>query len=127
MIYIQKILDHFFIISTIIFTVYSQLIMRWQVSNAGQLPADFSGKFKFIFCLLTNPWVISGILATFFAGVSWMMAMTQFDISYAFPFVRLNYIIILLAGIFIFHEPMSFTKAIGSSVVIIGILILSKG
>lgn len=123
----QKIIDHIFIVSTIFFTVYSQLIMRWQVSNAGSLPSDHSDKLKFIFSLLVNPWVISGIFSTFLAGVSWMLAMTKFDISYAFPFVSLNYIIILFAGVVIYHEPINLMKIIGSLIVVIGIIVLSKG
>lgn len=123
----QKIADHIFIVSTIFFTVYSQLIMRWQVSNAGPLPSDFSDKLKFIFSLLLNPWVISGIVSTFLAGVSWMLAMTKFDISYAFPFVSLNYIIILFAGIVIYHEPINLMKVVGSLIVVVGIVVLSKG
>lgn len=123
----QKIVDHIFIVSTIFFTVYSQLIMRWQVSSAGSLPSDYSDKFKFIFSLLINPWVISGIFSTFLAGVSWMLAMTKFDISYAFPFVSLNYVIILFAGVVIYHEPINLMKIIGSLIVVIGIVVLSKG
>jgi hypothetical protein len=32
---LNRFIDHTFILSTILFTVYSQLIMRWQVSAAG--------------------------------------------------------------------------------------------
>ncbi len=64
--------------------------MRWQVSAAGEVSADTLGKVRFISVLLINPWVVSGIVATLLAGVSWMLAMTRFEISYAYPFVRLG-------------------------------------
>lgn len=123
----NRILDHFFIISTIFFTVYSQLVMRWQVSSAGPLPVDMSGKIAYVAHLLINPWVLSGIIATFFAGVSWMLAMTKFEISYAYPFVSLNYIFVLMAGFLIFNESVSMEKVIGSALVILGIIVLAKG
>lgn len=123
----NRILDHFFIISTIFFTVYSQLVMRWQVSSAGPLPIDMSGKIAYVAHLLINPWVLSGIIATFFAGVSWMLAMTKFEISYAYPFVSLNYIFVLMAGFLIFNESVSMEKVIGSALVILGIIVLAKG
>lgn len=122
-----RLIEHSFIISTILFTVYSQLIMRWQVSAAGPLPADLSDKFAYVVALLLNPWVVSGIVATFLAGVSWMLAMTKFEISYAYPFVSLNYILVLAAGFLLFQEAMSITKLAGSALVILGIIVIARG
>jgi multidrug transporter EmrE-like cation transporter len=122
-----KVIDHIYIFMTVIFTVYSQLIMRWQVSNAGEPPSDIIGKISYLVGLLTNPYVLSGVASTFLAGISWMLAMTKFDISYAYPFVSLNYILILIAGFFLFNEPINLTKIAGSGLVIIGIIIISKG
>ena len=112
-----------YIFSTVIFTVYSQLIMRWQVSLAGGLPQEFSGKFQYIGSLLLNPWVLSGVVSTFLAGVSWMLAMTKFEVSYAFPFVSLNYVLILFASFFIFNEQLTMAKLIGTVIVAIGIIV----
>jgi len=101
--------------------------MRWQVAAAGQLPDDISGKIRFVIALLLNPWVITSVIATFFAGVSWMLAMTRFEISYAFPFVSLNYVIIFAASFFLFNESITFPKIIGSLIVIAGIIVIAKG
>lgn len=123
----NRLIEHSFIFSTIVFTVYSQLIMRWQVSEAGPLPHNLSDKLGYVIALLLNPWVMSGIVATFLAGVSWMLAMTKFEISYAYPFVTLNYILVLAAGYLLFQETMSITKIAGSALVILGIIVISKG
>lgn len=122
-----RLFDHVFIFSTIIFTVYSQLIMRWQVTEAGALPSDMAAKLIYIVTLLLNPWVLSGILATFLAGVSWMLTMTKFEISYAYPFVSLNYLLVLAAGFMLFNETISMAKILGSVLVILGIIVISKG
>ncbi len=123
----NRLVEHTFIFSTIIFTVYSQLIMRWQVGLAGALPPDMSGRINYIFSLLLNPWVLSGIVATFLAGVSWMLAMTKFQISYAYPFVSLNYILVMAAGFLLFNETVDATKLAGSALVILGIIIIARG
>lgn len=123
----SRFIDHSYILLTIFFTVYSQLVMRWQVTAAGQLPDDITGKVRFVIILLLNPWVITGVIATFFAGVSWMLAMTRFEISYAFPFVSLNYILILAASVFLFNESFSVTKILGSLIIIVGIVVIAKG
>jgi len=124
---VNRLLDHVYILATVVCTVYSQLVLRWQVGAAGELPLDGPGKFRFVLTLLVNPWVLSGIVATFFAGVSWMLAMTRFEISYAYPFISLNYIVILAAGILLFNESLSQQKIMGTVIVIIGIALISKG
>jgi drug/metabolite transporter (DMT)-like permease len=123
----NRLIEHSFIFFTILFTVYSQLIMRWQVSLAGPLPHSTSAQIGYVTELLFNPWVVSGIGATFLAGVSWMLAMTKFEISYAYPFVSLNYILVLATGFLFFQETMSITKLAGSALVIAGIIVIAKG
>lgn len=123
----NRLIEHTFIFSTILFTVYSQLIMRWRVTEAGALPSDLPDKVQYIVALLLNPWVISGIVATFLAGVSWMLAMTKFEISYAYPFVSLNYILVLAAGFLLFQESLSVPKLVGSALVILGVIVIARG
>lgn len=122
----SRLIDHSYIVSTIFFTVYSQLIMRWQVSLAGALPADFLGKMQFVGQLFLNPWVLSSIFATLFAGISWMLAMTRFEISYAYPWVSLNFVLMLIFGVFLFDESFNSAKALGSLLVISGIVVIAR-
>jgi drug/metabolite transporter (DMT)-like permease len=101
--------------------------MRWQVSKAGQLPVELIDKVQYIASLLINPWVMSGILATFAAGVSWMLAMTKFEISYAYPFVSLTYVVVLVASVLLFHEMVTLNKVTGTVLVLLGIIVIARG
>ena len=123
----EKALDHLYIVSTVAFTVYSQLIMRWQVSLAGGLPTDTSGKVMFVGALLLKPWVITGMAASFFAGVSWMLAMTKFEVSYAFPFVSVTYVLILISSAVLFNETMNSPKIVGTLIIMVGLVVLARG
>lgn len=111
---------------SILFALYSQIIIKWQVNNAGNLPLDIFGKIQFLFTLLLNPWVMSAIIATFAAGVSWIIAMSKFELSYAYPFVSITYIFMMLAGIILFNETLTATKIIGTVLIMLGIIILFK-
>lgn len=119
--------DHTYIFATILLTVYSQLVMRWQVSAAGEVPSDLHGKVRFIALLLINPWVLTGLVSTFLSGVSWMLAMTRFEIGYAYPFISLNYLLVMAAGFLIFNESFTMAKIVGTAFVIVGIVIVSRG
>jgi len=118
-----KVFDHVYILASIAFTVYSQLIMRWQVSAAGDLPSDFLGKARFVGILLVNPWVLSGIFSTLLAGVSWMLAMTRFEVSYAYPFVGLSFILVMVLSGLIFGESIGAYKIVGTILVVAGVIV----
>lgn len=119
--------NHIYIVSTIFFTVYSQSIMRWQVSNAGSLPEETYEKLLFIGNLLLNPWVLSSIAATFLAGISWMLTMTKFEISYAYPWTALNFVLMLFIGVFLFNESFNLQKLIGTLIVFLGVVLIARG
>lgn len=123
----SKLINHSYILATIFFTVYSQLIIRWQVGATGQLPIDMPGKIRFVIDLLINPWVLTGIAATFLAGVSWMLTMAKFEISYAFPFMGVNYILILASGILLFNESFTLSKFVGTLLVLAGVIVIALG
>lgn len=122
-----RLLDHAYIFVMLFLGIYSQLIMRWQVKLAGTLPTGLEEKFFFVIRLLFSPWVLSSIVATFFAGISWMLAMTKFEISYAYPWVSLSFVLVPLFGIFLFGETVTTTKCVGIFVIIFGIFILAQG
>jgi multidrug transporter EmrE-like cation transporter len=122
-----RIVDHSYILATIAFTVYSQLIMRWQVGRAGGLPDELGDKVAFVARLLLNPWVMSGIAGTFLAGVSWMLAMTKFEISYAYPYIGLTFVLILMGSGIFFHEQLTAAKMIGTLLIVAGIVVVARG
>ena len=122
-----KFLDHAYIGATIIFTVYSQLVMRWQVVNQGAISPDVFGKLSFVCHFFLNPWVLSSILATLLAGISWMLAMSRFEISYVYPWVGLNFVLMMLFGVLLFGESISMAKVVGTLLVVAGILVIARG
>ena len=91
------------------------------------MPIELAEKIGFIGKLFLNPWIVSAIIATFLAGVSWMLVVSKFDLSYAYPWTSLNFVLVLALGFFVFSEPFTTTKFIGTLLVIIGIVVISKG
>lgn len=120
-------MHHTYIFVTIILAVYSQLIIKWQVGMAGELPAGSIEKVGFLLQILFKPWVISGLTATFLSGLTWIAAMTKFPINYAYPFTSLSFILILIGSSVFFHEVITLPKAIGTSFIIAGVIIASQG
>jgi multidrug transporter EmrE-like cation transporter len=114
---------YLYIFGTILFTVYGQIIIKWQVSNAGAFPEDAAEKIWFLLRLAFNPWVISSLCGAFLAFLCWVAAMTKFDLSYAYPFMSLSFVLVLILSALFFHEPITAAKVFGVIFIMAGIII----
>jgi drug/metabolite transporter (DMT)-like permease len=112
---------------TVLLTVYGQLAIKWQVLKVGDLPQNNIDKIWFLLQLLLNPWVISAFLAALLASVTWMAAMTKLQLSHAYPFMSLAFILVMIFSGLLFHEPITIPKIVGLTVVVIGLIIGSQG
>ncbi|HEU4845818.1 MAG TPA: EamA family transporter [Burkholderiaceae bacterium] len=120
-------MNYLYIAVTIALTVFGQIAIKMQVAQAGALPADPADKLAFLVRLLLNPWIVSAFAAAFLASVSWMGAMTKFQLSHAYPFMSLNFVIVLLLSAWLFHEPMSLTRMAGVALICIGTVVAAQG
>lgn len=118
---------YFYIVLTVLFTVYGQLILKWQISIAGPLPASNLEKLLFLFKLLLNPWVFSAFASAFLASLAWMATVSKLDLSHAYPFMSLNFVVVFLLSALLFHEPINIPKIVGISLIITGLIVSSQG
>ncbi|MGD1822460.1 MAG: EamA family transporter [Pleomorphochaeta sp.] len=122
-------IGYLYILATIAFTVYGQIILKWRISSMGWQP-KFDGSLL-AFCwdyvkFLFDPFIFSGFLSAFIASVFWMFAMTKFEITYAYPFMSLSPALVFIIGILVLNEPFTWGKLIGLLVIILGIFITVK-
>jgi drug/metabolite transporter (DMT)-like permease len=93
------------------------------MAKAGVLPLTFHKKLLFLLMMFFNPWILSGFIAAFLAALCWMAAMTKFDLSYAYPFMSLSFIFVLILSNVFFQEPITLAKVVGILFVVLGIVI----
>lgn len=117
-------MGYLYIFGTIFFTVYGQLILKWKIDQYGGLPELWKDKFIFLIQLLLNPLILSGFLSAFIASLFWMAAMTKFDISYAYPFMSLSFVLVFLLSVLLFGEPLTIKKVMGISFIVFGIIVM---
>ena len=124
----QFILNHFYILLSIFLGVVSQLIIKWQMSAFSFDDYEaWQEKFALAFSMLLNPFIIISLVLTLLAGVSWMIAMTRFEISYAYPFTLLGLVLVTIFSVIFFGESFNIFKLIGIALIALGIVVISKG
>jgi uncharacterized membrane protein len=123
----RSMIDFVYIFAAVLFTVYGQLVVKWQVLKAGTLPTMTRDKIFFLLSLVFNPWILSGLAAAFLAMLCWLVAMTKFELSYAYPFMSLAFVLVLFLSALFFHETINVPKVLGVLLVIVGIIVASRG
>ncbi len=119
-------IGYIYIIVTILLTAYGQLVLKWRMNSIGQLPTELSEKLIFLVKAIFDPYIFSSFFAAFIASLTWMAALTKFDLSFAYPFMSMAFVVVLVASYYLLHEPVNTSKVIGMILIVVGLVIASK-
>ncbi len=122
----KSILDYSYILLTILFTVYGQIVLKWRLNDFAELPMGIMNKFTFLVGLIFDPWIFSGFFAAFLASLAWMAAMTRFDLSQVYPYMSLNFVIVLLISGWLLSESITISKGVGVILIVIGTIFATR-
>lgn len=118
-------MSYVFVALTILFTVYGQMVLKWQVSLRPE--ATLQGlDFRAITSLLLNPWVISAFAAAFAASLCWMAALSKLPLSKAYPYTALSFPLVALLATWLFNDSWDGAKIAGTTLIVLGIFVLSR-
>jgi drug/metabolite transporter (DMT)-like permease len=89
--------------------------------------ADFSGASlpRVLWQMLLNPTIIFGFFAFGAGAILWLFALARTELTYAATFASVTYVLVLLAGVFVFRESFTAIKIAGATLVAAGIVLIS--
>lgn len=120
-------MSYVYVACTVLLMVYAQIVIKWQVAGAGAFPEPAGERVWFLARLLVNPWIVSALAASLVAALAWMAAMTRLDLSHAYPFTSLAFVLVMVASAVFFHEPLTAPKIAGVVLICLGIAVGSQG
>lgn len=98
-----------------------QLLLKAGANKLGRLELTLPG----FISAITNYHILIGLV---FFGISfflWLVVLTKHNLSFLYPMVSLNYVIIILASKVLFNEQLTVTKIIGAVIIIVGVIIIN--
>lgn len=101
-----------FILASVSFNAAAQIFLKKGVSR-------FEGPAS-----LANAWIISGLACFIFSLGLWLYAISKVNVSTAYPFNALGYIITAVAAFLFLGEPLPCQKIAGIAVICVGVAIL---
>ena len=114
-----------YVILTIFTAVYYQLVLKWQLTKIGAMPAALPAKIYFLIqTSLTNVYLISAFIAAAAGVFSWMLAMKVLPLNTTFPLLSLCYVFVFVLSSYIFHEPIHMLQIFGLVLITLGVALL---
>jgi drug/metabolite transporter (DMT)-like permease len=116
-----------YILVSVILGAVGQLLLKKGMGSMGPLGISVDGLGGLLWKIGTNPFVVSGLFIYVTGTLFWLVALSRVELSYAYPFASLSYLVMLAAAWGIFHENISLLRLIGTLVIVFGVLLISRG
>jgi multidrug transporter EmrE-like cation transporter len=115
-----------YILISVVASIIGQLLLKVGMNKLGSITLSASQFLSVSWKMATNPYVFIG-LAIYLAGtVFWLAALSRVDLSYAYPFASLSYVVMLVASWMMFDEKITLGRLIGTVVIGIGVFLISR-
>lgn len=119
-------LNALFITLTIGFTVIGQLLLRWRMARLGERFAT-DGATSSLVAYALDPLIWAVALSAFLAMASWSIVLARLPVSFAYPFMSLAYVGVLLGSWLLLGEHPTPYAIAGTCIVIVGISLIPLG
>jgi len=117
-------------IPLILFTVFTnaaaQILLKNGMLRLGTFEFSATGIAAAIPQIALNPFVLVGLFTFVVSMSSHLLVLSRVDISFAFPFLSLAYVIVALYSYFIFGETMNLYRISGIAVICLGTFLISR-
>lgn len=116
------------ILCSVLLSSIAQIVLKTGMSSPNVLASiqlgDNIATFKSI---CTNLYVIGGLTLYFASAAVWLLVLARVDVSFAYPFVGLGFVVTMLLAFFINGEVLSTAKVIGTLCIALGVAIMAQG
>jgi len=115
------------ILTSIILSVCGQWVLKIGAKALGQVGVEDAGRATTVaFAAATNPYIIGGLAFYALGAVSWIMVLTRVPLSWAYPILALNQVLILLVAAIFLGEHVSMIRWAGVLFIVTGVFMVSQ-
>ena len=104
--------------------VIAQTIIELGVTQPGT--NENVGLAELVLIILKSPLIMGGLLLYALGALSWIAVLRRLDLSFAYPFLALNFVLITISSQFALGESVPPGRWIGVAVICIGIVLVAR-
>jgi multidrug transporter EmrE-like cation transporter len=114
------------ILSGVLLNAFAQVLLKKGMLGIGYFEIQFQNFFPIIKKVATNLHVLLGLSFYVISVTIWLLVLARVEVSYAYPFLSVGYVVVTLVGYFIFQESLPWMRVIAVAVIIVGVILLSR-
>jgi drug/metabolite transporter (DMT)-like permease len=110
------------LVVTVALASYAQLV--WKARSLIHA-ATIDRAVDYMWAMLWDPWIWSGLLGTAFGTIGWMLVLRRLELSVAFPAMAAVFVLVGLGAHFILGESLSVARMVGLALIVSGISVVA--
>jgi len=115
------------ILLSIFIAVGGQLLLKVGINRLGVVSFGRLNALKlFFFGVIKSPMVMTGLFLYIVSAAIWLIVLSVVDLSFAYPFLGFTYVMVLVLSKFILKEDVNPIRWIGTVIITIGVIVLSR-
>jgi drug/metabolite transporter (DMT)-like permease len=115
-----------YILISVLAGAIGQILLKKGMTNIGEVTISGNHLPGVLWRIATNPYVVIGLMIYVCGTVFWLAALSRVDLSYAYPFASLSYVVMLAASWLLFRENITPVRLLGTLIVALGVLVISR-
>ena len=115
-----------YILISVLAGAIGQVLLKKGMGSMGPLTLTTNQLGGILWRIGTNPYVIIGLAIYMGGTVFWLTALSRVELSYAYPFASLSYVVMLAASWLLFSENITSLRLLGTLVVCAGVFLISR-
>jgi multidrug transporter EmrE-like cation transporter len=104
----------------------AQILMRKGMLKIGEVSIGVSALLKALPGMLGNGFLWLSLLCYGISILSWMVVLSKVEVSFAYPFLSIGYVISAVIGYFFMGESVGVIRIIGIVVICTGVILIAR-
>ena len=113
------------ILSSVALNALAQLFVRQGMLKVGSVSLKLEQLWNMCISFFSNLYLWGGMLCYAVSLVLWMVVLSKVNVSLAYPFSCVGFIITAVLAYFFLDEPLTLQKCIGIAIICLGVIILT--
>ncbi len=114
------------ILAVVTTNAMSQILLKHGMNTIGKFDFGGSSLLRMLPVVALNPFVVAGLAVLVVSMGLHLMALSRVELSFAYPFLSVSYVLVLLAGYFWFGEVVNASRIIGIALICCGTFFVAR-
>ena len=114
------------ILSGVLLNAAAQLFLKKGMTVLGTFDFTIAGISPMVVRAAISPFILAGLMSYAISVGIWMLVLSRVEVSFAYPFLSVGYIVTAIAGYSLFHENLSPVRIGGIALICLGVILISR-